>query len=124
MTPYKIFFTNRITTTSVVVCYNASTLNNEEIFNGRIKMQINTANARFLASGNVALRAIETTMMGIDTKYRLVAVTFTKPMQQEILSIPDYSNFNKYVFDHGMTHGVLMVMDKNRKKIGVKITEI
>lgn len=124
MTPYKIFFTNRITTNSVVVSYNASTLNNEEIFNGRIKIQINTANARFLTSGNIALRAIETTMMGIDTNYRLVAVTFTKPMQQNILSVPDYFNFNKYVFDHGMTHGVLMVMDKNKKKIGVKINVV
>ncbi|BAP85843.1 hypothetical protein LOOC260_113070 [Paucilactobacillus hokkaidonensis JCM 18461] len=124
MTPYKIFFNNRITTNSVVVSYNASTLSNEEIFNGRIKLQLSTANGRFLKSGNVALRAIETTMMGIDTNYRLVAVTFTKPSQATILSIPDYDSFNKYVFDHGMTHGVLMVMDKNKKRIGVKIIEV
>lgn len=124
MTPYKIFFNNRVTATSVVVAYNASTLDNVEIFNGRIKLQITTANARFLSSGNVALRAIETTMMGISTKYRLVAVTFTKPEVPAILSIPDYECFNKYVFDHGMTRGVLMVMNKNKKRIGVKVQSV
>lgn len=124
MTPYKIFFTNRITATSVIICYNASTMNNEEIFNGRIKMQLNTVNVHFLTTGKVALRAIETTMMGIDPNYRLVAVTFTKPVQQAVLSVPDYYSFNKYVFEHGMTHGVRMIMDKNKKRIGVKITEI
>ncbi|MFD0898727.1 hypothetical protein [Loigolactobacillus binensis] len=107
---YQINFTNKVKADSVTVACAASytTLQGKRrmLYTGEAIFQRAAVAPLFLQTGEVALRAMEQIMVGLQQDYQLVKVNFAQPQNTNLLGVPTLQAFGHYLTEHKLLHCV------------------